>query len=296
MVLAGALTACGGSGTAAGALPGAGGGGAEKKLVAATPVAPASVISASPALTAIRKRGQLAVGASNDIPLYSLKDPVNGEYTGFDATLAKMLAKYIIGKPNVKWVNITSDTREALLENGTIDTAIATYQITPDRAKKVNFAGPYLMGGGGLLVRKDDTTIHGMADLAGKTVTTMPAIASEDLHKRQPKAKQVIFDSATQCLKALQQGRADAFYLNTAILDGFLTKNHDVKYAGAPIPDVPFGIGLPKDDPAMKKAVNAWLTQIETSGQWTRLWQATVGTVQKRTPPKPPKPGAVPGT
>ncbi|WP_051580088.1 glutamate ABC transporter substrate-binding protein [Pseudonocardia acaciae] len=269
---------------------------AVRAAVDAAPVATDADLAASPAAQAIRRRGTVSIGAGYDVPLYSLKDPMTGEYTGFDASLARMLAKYLTGRPDVSWVNVTSDTREALIQNGTIDFTVATYQITPQRARLVDFAGPYLIGGGAILVRRDNTAVHGLADLDGVTTCTMPAVAAEALRRLQPGARQVIFDSATQCLRALQQGRVDAFFLNSAILSGFAMRHDDVKFAGPPTRDAPFGIGMSKQDPRLKAVVNHWLRTIYADGTWQRLWRATVGTVERDGPPAPPEIGSVPGS
>ncbi|WP_031464226.1 transporter substrate-binding domain-containing protein [Sciscionella sediminilitoris] len=269
---------------------------AVRAVLDAAPVAGPGALDRSTAALAIHRKGTVAIGAGYDVPLYSMKNPMTGEYTGFDASLAKMLAKYLTGRTDVQWVNVTSDTREALLENGTTDFTVATYQITPQRARLVDFAGPYLIGGGAILVRADNTSVHGLADLNGVTTATMPAVAAEALQQQQPGAQQVIFDSASQCLQALRQGRVDAFFLNSAILSGFVLKHDDVKFAGPPTRDAPFGIGMSKQDPQLKRVVDDWLRRIYADGSWARLWRATIGTVERHEPPKPPVLGSVPGS
>ena len=51
------------------------------------------------------------------------------------------------------------DTRETLLQNNTVDTVFATYSITPERAQKVAFAGPYYQSGDAIMVKKDNDSI-----------------------------------------------------------------------------------------------------------------------------------------
>lgn len=136
--LATLLAACGSSSSGT---PSKSAGSAYDKVVQGGPVASAAAISASPWASAIKKQGYLRVGGTDTGPLFSLKNPVTGELTGFDAGLSQMLARYITGGSKISALTkltITSvDTRESLLQNGTVDTVVATYTITPARAKKV---------------------------------------------------------------------------------------------------------------------------------------------------------------
>ena len=107
-------------------------------------------------------RGTLNTGGSDSGPLFSMKDPATGKLTGFDAGLAQLLSHYITGKPDgpIALTVTTVDTRETLIQNGTVDTVFATYSITPERAKKVAFAGPYYRSGNAVMVKADNTDDH----------------------------------------------------------------------------------------------------------------------------------------
>lgn len=294
--LAGLLAACGG-----GSLPSPGGGpnptDAAQQVIDSAPVANASDITPGSEMAKIRAAGVLNVGDTDQVPLFSLRDPISGKLSGFDAALAQMLAKYIIGKPNIKPVLITVDTREALLQNGTVDAVLATYSITPARAQKVAFAGPYYSSGDSIMVKKANTAITKPADLAGKTVCTeTSSTAANDIKQFAPTANVILFQQNNQCEQAVAQGRADAYVLDQAILLGDAYRDPSVKVVGTPFTNEPYGIGLPKSSPEMKTFVNNWLKTIEADGTWAKLWQATVGTALSGPPPAPPEIGSVPGS
>ena len=133
--------------------------------------------------------------------------------------------------------------------------------------------------------------------LAGKKVATeSSSTAANDIKNAAPKAKVQLFEENNDCLQAVQQGRVDAYVLDQGILVGDASTNSDVKVVGQPFTTEPYGIGLPKDDPAFKKVVNDWLTKIEQDGTWAKLWKATIGTVVSGEAPKPPKLGSVEGS
>jgi glutamate transport system substrate-binding protein len=289
---------CGGDGS----LPSNGASGASDvdaidQIVADAPVAPESAIPAGSLLAEIKQRGTLNVGGTDAGPVFSIKDPVTGKLTGFDADLSKMLAKYIIGKPSTKLSLTTVDTREAMLQNGTVDAVFATYTITEDRAKKVDFAGPYYQSGDAIMVKKDNTTITKVADLNGKTVATQGnSTAALEIKKHAPQAKVTLFQDDASCVAAVRQGRTDAYVLDQGILLGDATKVPDVKVVGEPFTTEPYGIGLAKEHPEMKPFVNEWLKQIEAAGLWKRLYDATIGKVITDSSPEPPAIGGIPGT
>ncbi len=288
----GNTAAPGGSGDKAG---GSKGGSAADKIISAAPVAKS--LPDSPTLKKIKADGKLVYGGTATAPLFSLKDPTTGTLTGFDADLAKMLAKYITGKPAVDMKEVQIETRETLLQNHSVNAVFATYTITPERAKKIAFAGPYYSSGDAILVKKDNSSITKVSDLNGKKVATeSSSTAANELKKFAPKAKVQLFEENNDCLQAVQQGRVDAYVLDQGILIGDASTNTDVKVVGQPFTAEPYGIGVAQDDPAMKKFVNDWLTKIEQDGSWAKLWKATIGTVVSGDAPKPPKLGSVPGS
>lgn len=260
-------------------------------IVKQAPVAKASDMPSGSAMAKIKKAGVLKVGGTATSPLFSLKNPVSGEYTGFDAVLAKMLAKYIIGKPKVERRQITVATREAVLKNHTVDTVIATYTITPERAKQVNFAGPYFSDGDTILVRKDTNDIKTVKDLEGKKICTETASSAVGtLKKKLKNPKLLLLDTNDECLQALEQERADAYVLDGSIVGGDAKQNPDkVKVVGKPFSTEPYGIGLAKDRPEMQKFVNDWLKKIEKDGLWKKVWDATLKESLSGKAPEPPK-------
>ncbi|MEU3186709.1 glutamate ABC transporter substrate-binding protein [Streptomyces sp. NPDC006923] len=303
IVAATALTAaCSGSSSSTAKVPGAPGARAGAapadsaavidSLIAAQKPADASLMPAGSTAAEIKKRGKLLVGGTQTAALFSLLNPTTGKVDGFDAALSRLLAQYIIGKPETELVNVTAQTREALLRNHSVDTVFATYTITPERAKVINFAGPYYLDGLSIQVKKDNTDITTLKDLAGKTVVTESgSTAARTIKAQVPTARIQLFETNTECLQALRQGRADAYVLDQGVLAGNATTNPDVKVLSETFSKEAYGIGLPLDKPDFKKFVNDWLRKIEADGTWGKVWKATLGTQVPGAVPTPPKIG-----
>ncbi|WP_049580403.1 glutamate ABC transporter substrate-binding protein [Streptomyces sp. SBT349] len=275
-----ALTACGGTGEGPGASPPGsdGGGGPSADFLADAPVADDSLFIDGSTMAEIRERGHLVVGASSDAPLMSQKNPVTGEYEGFDAYMGQLLATYIFGEPKVEVVSSATQTREALLQNHTVDVVLQSYSITPERAEQVTFVGPYLSSGFQIATRQDTTDISELADLNGRTViagANTPAIAR--IEEAAPDAEIVTFETDPACVQALLQGRGDAYVQDNIILAGSLETNPELRVGGEPFDPGDMGIGVPKDQEDMAEFVNDWLTTVVEDGSWERVWDASLG-------------------
>ncbi|MGI5513469.1 glutamate ABC transporter substrate-binding protein [Streptomyces sp. CA-106131] len=289
------LSACGGGGSALPGGPGsqsAGSSDSTASFLKGAPVAAEATMADGTTMAKIRKRGYLIVGGSSDAPLLSQKNPVTGKYEGFDAYMGQLLATYIFGKPNVHILSSATQTREALLQNHTVDVVFQTYSITPERAQQVTFVGPYLSSGFEIATRKGDN-VSTLAELDGKTViagANTPAIA--EIKKEAPKAKILTFDTDPACIQALTQGRGTAYVQDSITLAADLKDHPDFQVNGKPFDTGYMGIGVPKDQSDMAGFVNTWLTTVVKDGSWTKVWNASLGTVLGNT--TTPAPGSVP--
>jgi glutamate transport system substrate-binding protein len=294
------LSACGSSDSGSSAVPpsSSGGGDALQSVYENAPVADAAALIPDSTMAAIRERGVLRVAAALDAPLLSQQDPSNpDDIQGFDIDLAKMLAIYILGEPNIEVVPPASETREALLTNGTVDVVFNTYTITEERAQQIEFAGPYFVSGLAVAVAADNEDISGIDDLGGKTVivgANTPAVTA--VPEQQPTAEVVSFATDPQCVQALTQGRGDAYVQDYTLLAADAQANDGIKVVGEPFTEEAYGIGLPPGDQDFKDFVNDWLEQIYADGSWAEIFDATLGTVGDGTTPEPPTIGSVPGS
>jgi len=291
-----AVTACSGNT----ALPGsdASSTASGDSVLAGAPVAKADLILSGSTMEKIKKRGKLIVAEALDAPLLSQQDPTDpSKVTGFDAELAKLLATYIIGKPNVEIVPPASETREAMLQNDTVDVVFNTYTITEERAKQVDFAGPYFESGLAVAVKSDNKDIKSYKDLDGKTVivgANTPAVT--EVPKIAPKATVTAFGTDPAAVQALIQGRGDAYVQDYTLLASDAASEKQIKVVGQPFTKEPYGIGLKHGDDDFKKFVNEWLKTIQKGGQWGKAWKTTLGTVTDSDVPTPPEIGSVPGS
>lgn len=265
-------------------------------LVAEGSVAEASVIDANAWSKAVKDAGKLRIGCTETSQLFSLRNPDDGRLRGFDAGIGQLLSRYILGDENkIEVVKVTSDTRESVLQNDQVDIVLATYSITDKRKQVISFAGPYYTSQQGILVKKDNDSIKGLDDLAGKTVaaqsgSTGPSILAE----YAPKATVQEFKTDEEARTALEQGRIDAYVVDLNLQLGTIVKNpNKYKLAGDPFgPIDPYGVGMKLNSEGVS-FVNDFLQKLEDGGTWEKLWKICIGDrTGVTTVPTPPKIGA----
>ncbi|MEV7771348.1 glutamate ABC transporter substrate-binding protein [Kitasatospora sp. NPDC086791] len=250
----------------------------------------ASSITGSPTLDAARSRGHLVVGAKEDQPYLGQKNPATGEYSGFDIEIAKMLGASLGFPPDkIQFKTIASANRETALQNGQVDYYVGTYTINDNRKKLVGFAGPYFVAGQSLLVRKNDDTVHGPEDLAGKKVCSAAGSTPyQRIQSQYPKAELIGYDTYSACVDNLITNQVDAVTTDNAILLGYAAKVPDeLKVVGPLFSTEPYGVGVPKSDTALRTALNDALEQHERNGDWQRAFEATLGLSGEAAPTPP---------
>lgn len=250
------------------------------KLIASGAVADDATIAASTWAQKIKDAGTMRLGVVQTSMLFSLLNEKDGKLRGFDAGLSQLLVRYILGdESKFESTQVTSDTRESVLQNDQVDAVFATYSITEDRKKLISFAGPYYSTQQSILVLADNDSIEGLEDLAGKNVaaqsgSTGPSIMEELC----PDAKLQEFKTDEEARSALAQKRVDAYVIDRNMLFSDMMKQPGkYKMAGEPFgPEDLYGIGMPLDSDGVA-FVNDFLAKIEEDGTWEELWKLCIG-------------------
>jgi glutamate transport system substrate-binding protein len=275
-----ALTACGREGGPP-ATPGSPGGGADTPALS-YPVAQNVQVEGSPTFQAMTQRGRVVIGVKEDQPGLGFKDATTGEFSGFDIEIARMVAAGLgFGPDQIDYKPIPTPAREDSIVRGDIDYYVGTYTINEKRKQLISFAGPYFLAGQSLLVRADETEITSPQTLKGKKVCSVsgstPIQRVRDQGLTEPE-NIVEFQTYTQCVDQLVTNQVDAVTTDDAILAGYASQNPDeLKLVGEPFSEEPYGIGLNKDDSALRNKINDLLQASKDDGTWQKIYDATLG-------------------
>ncbi|HEV7360981.1 MAG TPA: glutamate ABC transporter substrate-binding protein [Mycobacterium sp.] len=244
---------------------------------------------ADAAVADIRARGRLIVGLDIGSNLFSFRDPITGEITGFDVDIAGEIARDIFGAPShVEYRILSSDERITALQHAEVDIVVKTMTITCDRRKQVNFSTVYLDASQRILASRD-SPISKVADLSGKRVCV--ARGTTSLHRiRQIDPPPVIVSVVNwaDCLVAMQQREIDAVSTDDSILAGLVEEDPYLHIVGPNMATQPYGIGINLDNTGLVRFVNGTLERIRRDGTWNTLyrkWLTVLGPA-----PAPPVP------
>lgn len=241
-----------------------------------------------PALNRIRARGRLVVGLDTGSNLFSFRDPNSGVIVGFDADIAREVARDLFGDPDrIEYRSLGSEEREDALIERRVDMVVKTMTITCARLQRVAFSTVYLQAHQRVLAVQD-SGIESLKDLAGKRVCTIRSTTSlEHIRRIQPKASILTVPTWADCLVVLQQRQVDAVSTDDSILAGLAAQDPHTELVGPSISQEPYGIGIPKGDQDLVRLVNGTLDRIRADGTWSRLysqWLSALGP----TPAPPP--------
>ena len=245
--------------------------------------------AADAAVASIRKRGRLLVGLDIGSNLFSFRDPVTSEITGFDVDIAGEVARDIFGKSSaVEYRILSSADRITALQTNAVDIVVKTMTITCERREKVNFSTPYFVAYQRILAPRT-SDIAGPQDLSGKRVCVARGTTSlQKVQQIDPPPTIVTVVTWADCLVALQQHDVDAISTDDAILAGLVAQDPYLHIVGPNLAEEPYGIGINLTNTPLVRFVNATLDRIRNDGTWDTLyrrWLTVLGPA-----PGPPTP------
>lgn len=113
---------------------------------------------------AIIDRGVLRVGVKNAVVGFGFQDPLSGEYSGMEISIAEKIAESL--GVDIEFTTVTAATRTELLDSGDIDCVLATFTITDERRESWDFSTPYYTDYVSVLVENASgiTSLEGLVD------------------------------------------------------------------------------------------------------------------------------------
>jgi polar amino acid transport system substrate-binding protein len=180
----------------------------------------------------------------------------NMQPVGADVDVAKLLAEGL--GVSLQIVPVTSTNRIPFLLTGKVNAVIASFGITDERKKVVAFSVPYssvpvIVGG------PPDVAIKGWPDLAGKSIVVTRGTNNDlDVTKNAPPGTTIVrFDDDATSMTALVSGQYSLFATAPSLIATINAKNPSLhlerKFV---IRNLPFGVGLRKEDVTLKAAID----------------------------------------
>ncbi len=236
----------------------------------------AAMAAGGPSVEKIKQRGELKVGVKADVLGFGFKNLQTGEFEGYEIEIARRIAREILGDAKkIEFVPVTAKTRAALLDNGEVDMVIATFTITPERRKIVDFSPVYYTDGIKLLVKKD-AGIKSLKDMDGKVIGVAKGADTANRLKQQGEKlgaslRFAEFETYPEILSALQAGRVQAFSTDGSILKYYESLDKSTVLLPQRYSAEEYGVATKRGNDDLKDLVARVITDLDKSGELDKL-------------------------
>jgi glutamate/aspartate transport system substrate-binding protein len=262
----------------------------KKILIAATALAAITTTttlvqagSGSYVLDRIQERGVVNMGhRESSVPFSYIGD--DGKPQGYSIDLCNQFVDEIrktLKMPNLKvnHVPVTSQTRIALMANGTIDVECGSTTNNLTRQKQVDYL-PVTFITGTKLASKKGSGIVEIEDLDGKAIALSLGTTNEKAVKRHIKAKGlnvkiISVKDHPQGWLALDTGRVDAYASDHVLLYGLISKSKDpsaYQVTGRFLSYDPYGIMVPRNDSTYRRLGTVMMADMMRSGDMMKTY------------------------
>lgn len=170
----------------------------------------------------IKKDGTIHIGTFADkAPFGSLTG--KNTYKGYDITYGERLAKDMGVK--LEWVPVDAASRVEFLKSGKVDIILANFTVTKDRAKKVDFANPYMQVAFGA-VSPTDHPVKKVSDLDNAKILVVKGTSQDAwIQEHHPEWKVTKFEEYAEVTSALADGRGDVWITDNTEAVAFTRQN-----------------------------------------------------------------------
>ena len=249
----------------------------------------------SSTLEQIKKTGKIRLGYRQSEPPMSFLDN-NGKPAGYSIDLCARIVtgvKTKLDKPaiSVEYVPVDSANRFTALSDNKIDILCGSTTKTLSRGELVDFTQLTFVTGASLLSLASNPIVN-ISTLQGKKVavvkdTTTIVALKDALKDALTEAKVVPVDSAADGLKALQDGKVDAFSSDQVVLIGLVlaTENpQDFFLANQLFSFEPFALAVRRNDADFRLVADRVLSHLYRSKQIGQIYGQWFGRFSKKVP------------
>ncbi|MFC7776618.1 arginine ABC transporter substrate-binding protein [Pantoea sp. GCM10028869] len=236
-----------------------------KKIVIAALLAGMS-LSASAAQT-------LRFATEASYPPFEFVDSDN-KIQGFDVDLANALCKEM--DATCTFTNQAFDSLIPSLKFRRFDAVMAGMDITPDREKQVLFSKPYYDNSAIFIAQKGK--MADVAALKGKRVGVQNGTTHQKyLSEKHSDITVVPYDSYQNAVLDLKNGRIDAVFGDTAVVNEWLKQNANLAPLGEKVTDKDYfgtglGIAVRQGNSELQGKFNAALEKIKADGTYKTIY------------------------
>ncbi|MFD7667621.1 transporter substrate-binding domain-containing protein [Streptomyces sp. NPDC059788] len=250
----------------------------------------AATVSCGESKPMFADRDRITIAYKGDQPGTSFRENTT-DFTGFDVKVGNHVLKEL-NIANGAPVDIAAGDRVGFLKRNEVDLVIATFSVTPDRMKDVDFAGIYAKTFQGLLVRGEVSDYRGMeiCTLAGtNSEKTLKDTQDRRMRGVKPRPKSTL----QECVDLLEEGEVEGISTDQMILYGLAHRHEDEGYKVVPNLEIGvaqyYGIGMRKGHREDCERLKGVVQEYVKSTDWQKDFAVELPGIEKLGPKAWPK-------
>lgn len=211
------------------------------------------------------KSTAITVATDATFPPFENMDEATKQPVGFDIDLMNAIAAK--NGWTINWVNTPFDSVLTGVASCQYDIAIAAISISEDRKANMDFSNPYYNSGQIVVVRSEENTIKGLADLTGKKVAAQAGTTGEAEAQKIANVVYKGFPSYALAFQDLMNGQEDAVIADVPVAMGYVNQNPDkLKSVGDVFTGESYGIAVCKQKADYVTKINTALQALIDDG------------------------------
>lgn len=253
-----------------------------RNLVLSALLAGTAAIAFSTSAWADENRGTLRVGTESSYAPFEFTQ--DGNLVGFDIDLAEAVSKEL--GYQIEWVQMPFDGLIPAMLTSQVDMAVASFTVTAERAKRINFSDPYYRSGITFVVRSEDAQKYEAGADALKGMQLCAQLGSVSAMKAETLSpgKVTTFNDAYAGYLELKQGGCEAMVNDRPVNQYFMktSKGAEGLVELAQVMDAEdMAMVIPKGNDELLADVNKALATLKANGVYDEIYQKWFGEAPK---------------
>ncbi len=218
----------------------------------------------------IKERGYITIATEGDWSPWTYHDE-NDNLVGLDVEIGTLIAEGL--GVRAEFQETDWDSILAGVDSGRFDLACNGVGYTEKRAEKYSFSTPYVYTHKVLVVRKDNTDITKMEDLAGKTTANSPSSTYAAIAEEYG-ATVTSVSTLNETITLLEQGRVDATVNAQVSIEDYLREHPDANIKVVQVLEgdpVAYPVQKSDDTATLLAEINRILDELRANGKLSEI-------------------------
>lgn len=231
------------------------------------------------ALATVKERGKLIIATSGNFAPMTYVDS-KGELAGFDIDLGKQLAKGL----GVEVQFVTGNIAALLpgLLAGQFDIVMSGLAVTPKRKESIDFTTAYGTSAQTAVSLVSNPAVKGLDNLSGLVVGSLSGTPQHEwVTKKGGYKESKEYPGNAEAFTDLKAGRIDLYVVSTIVAGDYIKRDaspdRKLHMAGTPVNPVEMAVGLRKNEPELKAALDEIIKKLAADGTLNKFGVKYVG-------------------